>query len=248
MPRRAAAGIVFALLLASQTGPEPASGRPYEAQQFQDAHLTARPGPGGRACAAGQHTLKLGGGRTALMRVTRGNRPAKALLLALHGAGGSSEDGLWAFRAALRRPDVVVVAPSSESRIWNPFYGSDLDSIDRALRRAFARCRVDPRRIAIGGFSDGAGNALTLGLTNGDLFRSVIALSPGGYVAEHARGKPRVFVAHGSGDTVIPIARARGIVRELRAKRYPVVFRTFAGGHEVPDGISEAAVRWALRP
>ena len=73
-------------------------------------------------------------------------------------------DGLWSFRGALASPNVVIVAPKSESRIWNPFYGSDLNSIDRALARAFARCRIDSRRIAIGGFSDGAGNALTLGV------------------------------------------------------------------------------------
>ena len=182
------------------------------------------------------------------MQVTRGGPPEKALVLALHGARGSASDGIWAFRAALRHPGVVVVAPSSESRIWNPFYGSDLNSIDRALARAFARCQIDPRRIAIGGFSDGAGNALTLGLGNGDLFRSVIALSPGGYVTLAPVGKPRVFVAHGTQDTVIPFRQGRAIVRELRSTGYPVTFRTFAGGHVVTDSISETAVRWALRP
>ena len=141
---------------------------------------------------------------------------------------------------------MVLVAPKSESRIWNPFYGSDLNSIDRALKRAFARCRIDPRRIAIGGFSDGAGNALTLGLVNGDLFRAVMALAPGALIAEKTTGKPRVFIAHGTRDTTIPIRASDTIVRKLRASRYSVTYRRFRGTHEVPDAISAAAVRWFL--
>ena len=181
------------------------------------------------------------------MRVTAGGAGARPLLLSLHGAGGSSDDGLWAFRAALSSPGMVLVAPQSESRVWNPFYGPDLGTIDRALKRAFERCRIDPRRIAIGGFSDGAGNALTLGLVNGDLFRAVMALAPGALIAEKPVGKPRVFVAHGRSDTTIPIRASDAIVRKLRAARYPVTYRKFAGSHEVPDAISKAAVRWFLR-
>ena len=180
------------------------------------------------------------------MRATAGGESSRPLILALHGAGGTSEDGLWAFRAAWNSPGMVVVAPTSESRIWNPFYGPDLNSIDRALKRAFSRCRIDPRRIAVGGFSDGAGNALTLGLVNGDLFRAVMALAPGALIAEKPVGKPRVFIAHGTGDTTIPIRASDAIVRELRAKRYSVTYRRFGGGHEVSDAISRAAVRWFL--
>ena len=71
--------------------------------------------------------------------------------------------------------------------------------VDRALQRGFARCRVDPRRLAVGGFSSGAGMALWLGLTNGDLFRGVIALSGGGSLPDERVGKPHIFVAHGMG-------------------------------------------------
>ena len=159
------------------------------------------------------------------MRVAAGGAGARPLLLALHGAGGSSDDGLWAFRAALGSPGMVMVAPQAQSRVWNPFHGPDLKTIDFALKRAFARCRIDRRRIAIGGFSDGAGNALTLGLVNGDLFRAVMALAPGALIAEKPVGKPRVFVAHGRSDTTIPIRASNAIVRELRAARYPVTYR-----------------------
>ena len=238
--------IATSLLVAAVLAANAAAG-PRVTDQSHPARLTARPGPGGTSCRPGTYTLRLGPWQTAVMRVTAGGAGARRLLLALHGAGGSSDDGLWAFRAALSSPGMVLVAPQAQSRVWNPFYGPDLNTIDRALKRTFERCRVDPRRIAIGGFSDGAGNALTLGLVNGDLFRAVMALAPGALIAEKPVGKPRVFVAHGRSDTTIPIRAGNAIVRELREARYPVTYRKFAGGHEVPDAISNAAVSWFLR-
>ena len=74
-----------------------------------------------------------------------------------------------------------------------------------------------------------------------------MALASGGLIAEQTVGKPRVFVAHGRSDTTIPIRASNAIVREFRAARYPVTYRKFSGGHEVPDAISEAAVTWFLR-
>src|SRR5688500_5667369 len=46
--------------------------------------------------------------------------------------------------------------------------GPDVQGIDQALTRTFAMRRVDSRRIAISGFSDGASYALGPGLSNGD--------------------------------------------------------------------------------
>jgi len=51
--------------------------------------------------------------------------------------------------------------------------------------------------VAIQGFSDGASYALSLGLTNGDLFTHVIAFSPGFAAPAEQRGRPRIYVSHG---------------------------------------------------
>jgi phospholipase/carboxylesterase len=187
------------------------------------------------------------------MRVTPGSRGGKkALLLALHGAGsGGSRGGLYVFRRGWNEPGVVMVAPAAEGSTWSFFRGRDTDLpfVNRALKRAFARCRVDPRLIAVGGFSDGASYALTLGLTNGDLFRALMALSPGGASVAKATGKPRVFIAHGTNDSVLPMAQTSDvIVRELRSSGYRVTYRKFRGGHQVLPEISREAVRWFLRP
>ena len=248
------ARVAAILALAGCTGPtgDPQLGSsPAGADQSGPGRISARPGRGGGNCRPGEHTLRLGAGRTALMRVTAGDYGGrKALLLALHGAGGGSRDGLYAFRGGWRERGLVMVAPAAEGSTWSFLRGRDTDLpyIDRALHRAFARCSVDPRRVGIGGFSDGATYALTLGLLNGDLFRAAIGLSPGGLLAENAVGKPRVFVAHGTRDTVLPISSTSDvIVRTLRSYGYPVTYRRFDGGHEARPAISRAAVRWFLR-
>src|SRR5918992_3801576 len=239
---------VHAAACSSASDPETETG-PTEARRADPGRLTARPGRGGGNCRPGEHWLSLGEGRRALMRVTAGGRGGrKALVLALHGAGsGGSRGGLYVFRGGWDEPGVVMVAPAAEGSTWSFFRGRDTDLpfVNRALVRTFARCRVDPRRIAVGGFSDGASYALTLGLTNGDLFRAIMALSPGGALASTMTGKPRVFIAHGTADAVLPMAQTSDeIVRELRSSGYRITYRKFRGGHEVRPEISREAVRW----
>ena len=252
MPRAAVLTFVATLALAACSGASESAriGTEHEPgadTQSGPGRIGARPGRGGGNCAPGEHTLRLGSGRTALMRVTPGSGTrGKALVLVLHGAGGGSRDGLYAFRGGASTRGLVLVAPASGGSTWSLLRGGqdvDLPFVDQSLARAFSRCRIDPRRVGIGGFSDGATYALTLGLMNGDLFRAVMALSPGGVLAENAVGKPRVFVAHGSRDTILAqvaherchrpraarvrlprdvsqvLGRARGAGRRSRAKQ-----------------------------
>ena len=206
---------------------------------------------GGGRCAPGEYALRLGNGRSARLRVTPGSseRP-RGLILAFHGAGGSPREGLFVFREAWDEPGLVLLAPGALGSTWSALHGTDrdLETVNRALAETWGRCRIDRRRVAVGGFSDGATHALSIGLQNGGIFHSVMALSPGGLRAVAHRGRPRVFIAHGTGDDVLPYSRSRtSIVPGLRGSGYSVTFRSFAGGHEVPTSISGAAVRWYLR-
>jgi phospholipase/carboxylesterase len=182
------------------------------------------------------------------MRVTRadGSNP-RALLLALHGAGsGGAPGGLWAFRGAWDLPGLVIVAPSAAGTTWS-LARTDVGFVDRALQAAFRRCRVDPRRVAVGGFSAGAGLALWLGLANGDLFRAVVALSGAPVFPGERVGRPRIVVAHGTRDDVIPISQGGdAIVRSLKADGYDVSYRRFRGGHRAVPVIARASVLAAL--
>jgi phospholipase/carboxylesterase len=201
-----------------------------------------------QTCKPGVHTLQLGSGRPARMRVTAGTG-RKALVVVLHGAGGSAADGLRAF-STWTAPGLVLVAPASKGSTWSALRGTDADlaTVNAALARAYARCRIDSRRIAIGGFSDGATYALSLGVASGDLFRSVVAFSPGGIVGGAGQaGRPRFFVSHGTRDPILPIGRtSNAIVRQLRDAGYPVTYRRFGGGHEIPRDVGKAAQRWFL--
>ena len=209
-----------------------------------------RSGVGG-GCAPGEHPLRLGNGRVARLRVTPGpSKKPRGLIVAFHGAGGSPREGLFAFREAWDEPGLVLLAPASLGSTWSAIHDRqdrDLKTVNRALAETWKRCQIDRRRVAVGGFSDGATHALSIGLQNGGVFRSVMALSPGGLLEVEHRGKPRVFIAHGTSDNVLPYSRTSNrIVRGLRGSGYRVTFQGFAGGHEVPTSISRAAVRWYL--
>jgi phospholipase/carboxylesterase len=124
-------------------------------------------------------------------------------------------------------------------------YGPDVEFIDRALEWAFERLTLDTRRLAITGFSDGASYGLSLGLTNGDFFTHLIAFSPGFMAPANRRGKPPVFVSHGTRDRVLPIERcSRRIVPQLDRTGYRVRYREFDGPHTVPESIAREALRW----
>jgi phospholipase/carboxylesterase len=184
-----------------------------------------------------------------LVTPAREGERERALLLALHGAGsGGAPGGLYAFRAVWNVPGLVLVAPAAAGSGWT-LNRRDIDFVDRVLRRAFGRCRIDPRRVAVGGFSSGAGLTLWLGLTNGDLFHSLIVLSGGDSLPTRRVGEPHVFIAHGTRDPVIPIvAGGHAVARELRADGYLVTYRRFPGGHRPqPDLAREFVTRALLR-
>jgi phospholipase/carboxylesterase len=116
-------------------------------------------------------------------------------------------------------------------------------TVDRALEQTFSRYAIDPARLAIGGFSDGASYALSLGIINGDLFTHVLAFSPGFMVPAGQTGSPRIFVSHGTRDRVLPIDRcSHRIVPSLKRDGYDVHYREFDGGHTILPEIALEAV------
>ncbi len=180
----------------------------------------------------------------------RCGRPAPLALL-LHGAGEDARDGLALLRQQADAAGLILLALSSRGPTWDLIfgrgrYGPDVAAIDRALEGAFSSYAVDPSRIAAGGYSDGASYALSLGITNGDLFTHVLAFSPGGFMVPAGQtGTPRVFVSHGTRDGWLPIDRcSRMIVPQLERAGYDVRYREFEGGHVVPPKVAREAVDW----
>ena len=200
---------------------------------------------------AGEHTLALGRRRDGLLYVPRRLRAETApLVVMLHGATGSAR-GVTARTKAFELAEefgAVVLAPDSRESTWdmvNGFFGPDVEFIDRALTHTFARVPVDPSRLTIAGFSDGASYALSLGLINGDLFTHVMAFSPGFIVAKRVIGLPALFVSHGTRDDILPINdTSRRLVPGLQKAGYAVHYREFTGPHTVPLPIVHEAFEW----
>lgn len=201
--------------------------------------------------AGGRHPLLPGTSRPGALLVPSPaalDGPA-GLAVMLHGAGGnaaSTAELLAPLVEAL--PRTIWLFPESIGDTWDAIpddFGPDVSRLDEALASAFDRFSIDPARVAVGGFSDGASYALSIGLANGELFPAIVALSPGFHLAPARRGTPRVFVSHGAADRVLPIDRtSRPLVQRLMDDGYEVTFLEFDGPHAVPRHVQDAAARW----
>jgi predicted esterase len=206
--------------------------------------LGARPGTPASAGPTGLRELSGG----ALLYVPDSVDPAKAapMVVMLHGAGGQARHSLDLARSHADRHGFILLAPASRLGSWDIIsqrrYGADVSALDAALAAVFASYAVDPRRLAIAGFSDGASYALSLGLTNGGLFSHIIAFAPGFMAPGEPSGRPDIFITHGKADRVLPIDQcSRRIVPQLQRDRYQVRYLEFDGGHTVPDALAREA-------
>ena len=221
-------------------------------RKSENGVITARPCVQVSGASKGFHRLGLGRERDGVFYVPDSHaitQPAP-LVVMLHGAGGNAHDALQPFRRLADQQRVVLLAPDARGEAWDLLdggFGSDVDFIDHALRKVFERCAIDPARVAIEGFSDGGSYALSLGLRNAELFTHVIAFSPGFMTVPSNPGRPRVFIAHGASDLVLPAVRcSHRIVSRLEREDYDVTFREFSGGHIVPEAVAAEAMRWFL--
>src|SRR4051794_39188708 len=154
----------------------PAEGR-LKARPAQEAGIAAPVGLQlvGEAVTRGNYLLYV-------PETYRAESPAP-LMLWLHGAGSRARAFLSPeLQAQADTAGMLLLVPTSKEHTWDAIvgrYGPDVAMIDGALESTFNRYAVDPARIAVGGFSDGASYALSLGITNGDLYTHVLAFSPG---------------------------------------------------------------------
>lgn len=215
--------------------------------------LRARPGTPTTPGQLGLNRLGLGNGRDGLIYVPREYAPTQPapLILALHGAGGNAEHGISLFMPVADAAGLILLAPDSRGRTWDIIlgeYGPDVAFVDQALAHVLARYAVEPERVVIAGFSDGASYALSLGLMNGELFREIIAFSPGFAAPAQPAGAPRIYISHGTRDAVLPIDRcSRRLVPRLEANGYDVTYHEFDGPHTVPAEIVTESIGWLLR-
>jgi phospholipase/carboxylesterase len=146
-------------------------------------------------------------------------------------------------------------------RAWYDILGADLvqrqdeagirqsaQHIEALIAREKAR-GVASERIALAGFSQGCAMALFTGLRHADPLAGLIALS--GYLpiadktaaeAHAANQAAPIFMAHGTHDGVVPIARAQASRDALQSLGYAVQWHSYPMQHGVhPDEIDAIA-------
>ena len=201
----------------------------------------------------GQHRLEIGDadrdGIFYLPRMT--SAAALPLWVVLHGAGGTGQSAGYVFSLADEFGVLVLAPDSRDERTWDGVlrnWGPDVEFIAAAVDRMTRRFNIDRSRVTLAGFSDGASYALSLGISYGDEFSRIVAMSPGVMQPMAARGKPKIFISHGTADAVMPIDdTSRRFVPRLKALGYDVTYREYEGRHTVSAPVVHEAFEWALR-
>lgn len=212
------------------------------------ARLTARPKDVPHRLSAGTHRTDVEGTEAVF------HLPAQALqarrvplMLFLHGARRNVDPFMDAFRPLADETGVMVLMPLATNGTWDAIhgrFGPDVQGLDRVLTWVFDRVPVARAKVALSGFSDGATYSLALGRANGDLFRRVIAYSPGFLLPVDPMGTPPIVISHGTEDAVLSFERSRDVTAPaLREAGYVVHFRSFTGPHVVPLAIAREQMR-----
>jgi phospholipase/carboxylesterase len=200
-------------------------------------------------------------------RLRRG-QPHGGLIVMLHGLSGD-EDVMWIFDHALPR-SAAVIAPralyASElgGYSWTRAAVRDqLDQVDfqdataylaRFMREVTAVYQVDPQRVIVMGFSQGAALSYAFSLEHPAMLCGVIALA--GFLPPHNRHSqrtcaahsvvqvptplrsaqnafPRYLIVHGAHDEAVPIERAREARLVLESRGASVEYHEHRVGHKV---------------
>ncbi len=178
------------------------------------------------------------------------------LLLALHGTGMRGNDMLNPLRSACDRLGMVLVAPDALRPSGAGFSWTYRDEsewmVEHMIEWAAEEHGIDPDRVYLLGFSQGANIAITMAQTHPDLFAGVVPIcghyEPQLVEADEDVTLPPIALISGSRD---PWSRTYvQAKRELKERGADVTLVTVKGmGHEIPSGGSRdellyQALKW----
>ena len=135
------------------------------------------------------------------------------------------------------------VQPTSESR-------SVEELLDAAITEIVDATGARPGRVALGGFSQGAGLTLRHGLPRPEAFAALVVLS--GFFRDadtvrpllpEQRSQP-IFLVHGRQDQMIPLAQAHETKSFLESAGYPVAYHEYDMPHTITDAVLADLTPW----
>ncbi len=176
--------------------------------------------------------------------------PAPAVVM-VHGWLGN-ENVMWQFEKTLPS-GVIAVSPRAPFEVgggfgWNlpspggrgvGVEGESLSALREFVSRLPEVYPVDPSRIVLMGFSQGAAMGYALALSEPALIAGVAALA--GFLPDQGRqwiapgrlaGKP-VFIAHGAEDTAVPIEAAVSAREAMSTCGADVTYAEYPTGHKM---------------
>ena len=180
-------------------------------------------------------------------------------ILTLHGRGANAFDllGLAPYLCAGKfmlicpqAPLETPIGPEAVGYAWYPMSNRGVPDVEamvssqRKLQTFLDQCSntypIDPKKLAVLGFSQGGVMSYSLALPNPRRFAALAVLSswlpkellPRLNVTDAAQSLP-TLVQHGTQDPMIEVARARSSVETLRELKVPLTFREYPMGHEI---------------
>lgn len=196
----------------------------------------------------------------------RGGRPARQLVVLLHGVGADGDD-LIGLAPMLQRylPDAAFAAPNGPEPCGTSPMGyqwfslqdrrptalqagvrSAAPIVDAFLDAELARLGLPPSALALVGFSQGTMTALHVAPRRAEPIGAVVGFS-GALVAPETlaselRATPPMLLIHGDADEVVPAAALFAASDALAQAGVPVQWALRPGlGHGIdPDGIDQA--------
>ena len=184
---------------------------------------------------------------------------ASSAIIAIHGRGADAAD-IINLAGEVTPPGVVILAPNAFGQTWypyrfiepiernEPYLTSALSLIDRLFAR-LAEADIQPDRVALLGFSQGACLALEYAARNAQRYGAVIAYS-GGLIGPigmtfsypgSMEGTP-VFIGCSDVDAHIPVSRVQESAEVMTRLGADVDLRIYPGmGHTVNQDELSAA-------